>query len=122
MPEQWAPAPGAMKLLQDLHTHGVRTALLSNIAVDPRPRLEQLGLLQHLDVVMLSFEEGLVMPDPALYARALDRLGLEAHECVMVGDSPTADGGAAYAGIASLVIPLRSTGPDLSLAARLLMP
>jgi len=122
MPEQWAPAPGAVELLQNLHTHGIRTALLSNIALDPRPRLEQLGLLPHLDVVMLSFEEGLVKPDPALYARALDRLGLEAHECVMVGDSPAADGGAAHAGIASLIIPLGGTGPDLSLAARLLTP
>lgn len=117
MPAQWIPAPGALELLKDLHCRGVRTGLLSNIAVDPRSKLDEIGLLQYLDVVMLSFEEGLVKPNPEIFTRMLDRLGVKAHECLMVGDSPSVDGGSTDAGIASLIIPQSRTGPDLSLAA-----
>lgn len=62
MPQQWTAVAGAVELLERLHGRGVRTALLSNIALDPRPRLAELGLLQHLDVVVLSFQEGLYRP------------------------------------------------------------
>lgn len=120
MPDQWVPAAGAEPLLQTLHTRGTKIALLSNIAIDPRARLDELGLLQYLDVVVLSYEEGLTKPDPVLFERTLVRLGVGPDECVMVGDSPLADGGASSAGIASIVIPVVQGVPDLMLATQLL--
>lgn len=120
MPDQWVLVAGAESLLGTLHTRGVKVALLSNIAIDPRARLDELGLLQYLDVVVLSYEEGLTKPDPVLFERTLARLGVGPGECVMVGDSPLADGGASGAGIASIVIPVVQGIPDLTLASQLL--
>lgn len=120
MPEQWVLVAGVKSLLGTLHTRGVKVALLSNIAIDPRARLGELGLLQYLDAVVLSYEEGLTKPDPVLFERTLARLGVGPHECVMIGDSPLADGGASRAGIASIVIPVVQGIPDLTLATQLL--
>lgn len=76
--------------------------------------------MQYLDAVVLSYEEGLTKPDPVLFERTLARLGVGPHECVMIGDSPLADGGASRAGIASIVIPVAQGIPDLTLATQLL--
>lgn len=38
--------------------------------------------------VMLSCEEGLLKPDPALFRRLLDRFGFTAQECFFIDDSP----------------------------------
>lgn len=42
----------------------------------------------------LSFEVGVIKPDPRLFQAALDGLGAEASDALMVGDSEEADGGA----------------------------
>ena len=48
-----------------------------------------------VDEFVLSFEIGAVKPDPAIFQTALERLGVEACDTVMVGDSDEADGGGA---------------------------
>jgi putative hydrolase of the HAD superfamily len=66
---------------------GARTALLSNswgdaTTYDP-------ALLRELfDAWVISSEVGLRKPDPAIYALAAERLGLEPERCVFVDDLP----------------------------------
>jgi putative hydrolase of the HAD superfamily len=66
---------------------GVRTAMLSNSWGDTthydRPLLEEL-----FDGWVISSEVGLRKPDPAIYALAAARIGLEPDECVYVDDLP----------------------------------
>lgn len=121
MPQQWVPVPGAVELLRVLKVRGHRVGLLSNTALDLRSRLADLGLLAYLDTVVLSFEEGLVKPDPRLFQLAADRLGVPAHECVYVGDTPQVDGGAVDAGMTGLLIPVDGDRPQLQRAAALLI-
>lgn len=121
MPEQWVPVAGAVELLRDLKARGHRVGLLSNTALDLRPRLADLGLLAHLDTVVLSFEEGLVKPDPRIFRLAANRLGIPVHECLFVGDTPHADGGAVHAGMTSLLIPISGDEAQLHMAAALLV-
>lgn len=64
MPEQWVASPGAVELLAAMKRRGVAVGLLSNTALDPRRRLAELGLLEHLDAVVLS--EGMQQPVPTL--------------------------------------------------------
>jgi len=82
MPEQWVAVPGVMDLLAMLREGGLAVGLLSNTGLDLRPRLHALGLLEHLDAVVLSYEEGLVKPDPRLFARAAERLGVDPNQCL----------------------------------------
>lgn len=120
MPGRWVAADGALTLLRDLKDQGVRTALVSNIALDVRPRLDELGMLPLLDKIVLSFEVGLVKPDPRIFARAAAALDVDPGDCVMVGDSAATDGGAASVGMCTVLVPVVEDRPDLSVAACLL--
>lgn len=120
MPDQWVAVDGATELLEALSSQGMRLAVVSNIALDIRPRLEELGMLSFLDVVVLSFEAGMVKPDPRIFEIAAHGMGLRTDDCVMVGDSPTADGGAVHAGMSALLVPVVDDMPLLAVATRLL--
>lgn len=120
MPGQWRAVPGAVELLVGLRAHGLRVGLLSNTALDLRPRLAELGILEHLDAVLLSVEEGLVKPDPRLFERAAGALGVHARRCVYVGDTPAADGGAVAAGMTCVLVPVVDDIPQLATTAALL--
>ena len=107
MPGQWVPYDDAVPVLRALKDRGVRVVLLSNIGIDVRDHLRATGLADVLDDVVLSYEVGLVKPDPGIFARALDRLGRPAAQTLMVGDSASADVGGTALGIRTLILPRR---------------
>lgn len=43
-------------------------------------------LYPYFDTPCLSYEEGLQKPDTAIFQRCLDKLNVEANECLYVGD------------------------------------
>ena len=96
-PACWTPYPDTVEVLRRLPELGVRTAVVSNIAFDFRPAFAAIGA--HADEFVLSFEVGAVKPDPRIFEIALERLGVDANEAVMVGDSEEADGGARGTGL-----------------------
>jgi putative hydrolase of the HAD superfamily len=89
----WAPAfvLGATThaLLEALRNRGLKLGLVSN-AFDPpwilRRDLERQGLAERLDVAVFSSEVGKRKPDPAIFDRALEGLGVEAEVAMFVGD------------------------------------
>jgi putative hydrolase of the HAD superfamily len=89
----WAPAfvLGATThaLLEALRNRGLKLGLVSN-AFDPpwilHRDLERQGLAERLDVAVFSSEVGKRKPDPAIFDRALEGLGVEAEEAMFVGD------------------------------------
>lgn len=91
--------------LTALHEAGLRLAVLSDIHFDLRPAFEAAGLAGVIDVFVLSFEQGLQKPDPALFQRALAALGTQADETLMVGDRARPDGPAVEQGISTLLLP-----------------
>jgi HAD superfamily hydrolase (TIGR01509 family) len=105
MPRQWVPFADTVPVLRALKARGVRMVLLSNIGVDIRPRLAETGLADLLDDVVLSYEVGLVKPDPAIFGHALERLGRPASQALMIGDSAHADVGGTALGIRTLILP-----------------
>lgn len=110
MPDQWTPFEDTLPVLRELKSRGVRIAVLSNIGLDIRPHLDRAGVSALLDGVVLSFEVGLVKPDPAIYARALELLGVPGNHALMVGDSPRDDVGGVPLKIRTLILP-RTQGP-----------
>jgi FMN phosphatase YigB (HAD superfamily) len=116
MPDQWKLFDDTLPVLRELKSRGVRIVVLSNIGLDIRPLLDRVGVGELLDGVVLSFEVGLVKPDPAIYARALDLLDVPGSRALMVGDSPRDDVGGVPLKIRTLILP-RTHGPVHGLGA-----
>lgn len=74
-------------LLAGLRRDGWRLALVSNFYGNLQTVCEESGLASLFDVVLDSALVGLRKPDPRFFTLALDRLGVEAHGAVFVGDS-----------------------------------
>jgi putative hydrolase of the HAD superfamily len=62
--------------------------------------VQALGIEQYLSAVLISEFEGVRKPDPAIFQRAVARLGASVDRAVYVGDNPVADvAGARAAGL-----------------------
>lgn len=77
---------GAYSLLARLRATGMKVAVVSNGPVAMRSLRDHLGLGSLVDVTLFSHAVGVLKPDPGIYSRALDDLGLAASCCVYVGD------------------------------------
>ena len=91
-PASWVPYPDTVELLRSLREDGLRTGIVSNIDFHIRPAFRTAGA--DADEFVLSFEVGVVKPDPRIFEIALQRLGVAAEDAVMVGDSEENDGAA----------------------------
>ncbi|HUQ57748.1 HAD-IA family hydrolase [Lentzea sp.] len=95
-PDSWQPYPDTRAALE--HLRNVPVAVVSNIAWDIRAVFEKYDLLHLVDEFVLSYEEGVIKPDPKIFTTACERLGVDPRDAVMVGDSEEADGGAEAVG------------------------
>lgn len=102
--------PHAPEVLERLRRQ-VRLAVVTNGASDlQRRKLAVAGLAEYFDVVVASCDLGAGKPDPAIFAAALDALGVRASEAVMVGNDRERDvAGATAAGVRGLWIQHGST-------------
>jgi putative hydrolase of the HAD superfamily len=73
--------------LEALRRHGHRLALVSNCSWQTAGVVEATGLAGEMDVVVLSFEAGLLKPDPAILRLALERLGADPLRSALVDDN-----------------------------------
>lgn len=86
----WAdmgPDPAMIEAVARAREQGVRTGLVSNSwgrALEYEPAL----MRRLFDAAVISHQVGLRKPDEAIYALALERLGLPADDCVFVDDLP----------------------------------
>ncbi|NIH86827.1 HAD-IA family hydrolase [Amycolatopsis granulosa] len=106
-PAEWTPYPDTEAALKDTSAKGVKVGVLSNIAFDIRPAFAMRGYSEFVDEFVLSFEHGVIKPQPEIFQLLADRLGVAPEHTLMVGDSAEADGGAKALGCAfALVDPL----------------
>ncbi|MEW1864411.1 HAD family hydrolase [Streptomyces sp. NPDC088194] len=98
-------AVDAEPTLAALKAAGLKVAIVSDIHFDIRPGFMKAGLEEYVDSFVLSFEQGVCKPDPAVFRVALDQLGVRPDEALMVGDRSSHDGAAVEAGIATLLVP-----------------
>lgn len=108
---------GAQALLEAVRARARVGVVSNNLLQEQQEKLEHCGLAPYVDALIVSGIVGVSKPDPAIFQAALDALGVQPHEAVMLGDAWTADiVGARAAGIAAVWFnPLRlpSPGPDL---------
>ncbi|HEY0311098.1 MAG TPA: HAD family phosphatase [Allosphingosinicella sp.] len=82
------PVPGVHALVAELDARGVPLFAITNFSADfwtPFRAREDAFFRVFRDIVV-SGEEKLLKPDPAIYFRALDRFGLQPHEALFVDD------------------------------------
>ncbi|NAZ83583.1 HAD hydrolase-like protein [Kineococcus sp. R8] len=102
-------ATDVAETLRQLRKAEVRLAVLSDVHFDIRPAFAEAGMDGLVDTFVLSFEQGVQKPDPAMFATAVESLGTPAQDTLMVGDRSRPDGAAVEQGITTLLLPpLRS--------------
>ena len=63
-----------------------KIGIIANQNPGSKERLERIGLLKYIDLVIASAEEGVAKPDLRIFQIALDRANCKPSEAVMVGD------------------------------------
>ncbi len=101
-PASWTPYPDTADVLRRLSDRGIRTCVVSNIPFDVRAAFATAGT--GTDDYVLSFEVGVVKPNHEIFEIALNRLGVDAADAVMVGDSEEADGAARELGCGFVLV------------------
>ena len=80
------PRPDAVATLARLRALGLQTALISDCSPDIPVLWPATPFAQAIDEPLFSCVEGLTKPEPSIYLRACERLGVEPRVCVYVGD------------------------------------
>ncbi len=73
-------------LIRHLRNEGYHSTLLSNAPASLRQSLEELGIADAFDAIVISGCEGVIKPDPAIFELALEQVGVRADEAVFVDD------------------------------------
>ncbi|HMH49511.1 MAG TPA: HAD family hydrolase [Candidatus Acidoferrum sp.] len=91
------PMPGAVEALSALSSRGIRLGIVSNTGRTPGVVLRRIlahhDMLRHFDAVAIAYsdEVGFRKPDPRIFERSLNALGVEPARALHVGDNPDAD-------------------------------
>ncbi|GIG35089.1 HAD-IA family hydrolase [Cellulomonas pakistanensis] len=93
------PVPGSAEVVDDLRAAGVRVLGLTNWSAETFHHGERVApVIGRLEDVVVSGREGVVKPDPRIFALIAERHGLDPARTVFVDDSPANVAGAAAAG------------------------
>jgi putative hydrolase of the HAD superfamily len=102
----WEHVPSQVPdVLGRLRSRGLQLVVVSNANEQLRASFDRLGLSQHIDILVNSYEEGVGKPDPRLFQIALDRATAQPDSTVHVGDLYHVDVvGARAAGVRAVLL------------------
>ncbi len=104
--QQQEPLPGVTQTMQRARELGLKLAVASS---SPRiwviDHLARLGLLDLFEIVLTAEDVLRVKPEPDLYLKSLQALGLEAIEAIAFEDSPNGIMAARAAGLFCVAVP-----------------
>jgi 2-haloacid dehalogenase len=91
--ERWpetvtGPIEGTVRILQDVRAAGIPNYAITNFSSEKFAVAQRMfPFLAGFDGIVVSGDEKLVKPDPAIYRVLLDRYGLHAGDCIFIDDS-----------------------------------
>ncbi len=85
------PAPGAVEVLEHFSASDHKLACVSNNDGRLEAMVEGQGWSGYFDLLVDSRSVGCSKPDPEIFHHALEKLGLEPHEMIHVGDYYSVD-------------------------------
>ena len=107
------PRPDALETLAELRRRGHLLGLISVCSQDVPHVWDETPFAGALDEVVFSCDVGVSKPDPRIYEIACERLGVEAADCLFVGDGANDElPGAERVGMAA--VQLRAPGETLT--------
>jgi putative hydrolase of the HAD superfamily len=112
---RFRPAEGAAAAVRALAAAGLALACVANWDAGLGEHLERSGLASAFAAVVSSAEAGSAKPDPAIFAYALERLGVRPERALHIGDSDADRDGARAAGLAFAEVPLGTLPARLGL-------
>lgn len=80
------PRPDAIATLEELRRRGFKLGMISNATSEMSALWAESLFAPHFDAVLFSADEQMMKPDPRLYERMAELLGVAPSECVFVGD------------------------------------
>ena len=97
------PVPGVHALVERLDARGVPLFAITNFSADfwAAFRAREDAFFRRFRDIVVSGEEKLLKPDPAIYYRALDRFGLKPAEALFIDDRAINVEGARAVGMAA---------------------
>jgi putative hydrolase of the HAD superfamily len=99
---------GAIELLDLLKNRGYKIGLVSNASHSEnriRQLMREVGIENYFETVVISSVMGIRKPDPRIFLKALDDLGVQASEALYIGDREEYDAvGAMNAGMRFVTI------------------
>ncbi|MBN6103052.1 HAD family phosphatase [Xanthomonas sp. CFBP 8703] len=97
------PLDASVQILEELHAQGVRLYALTNWSQETFPvALQRYAFLQRFAGILVSGQERLVKPDPAIFALLLSRYGIDPPRAVFIDDAPRNVHAAAAQGLHAL--------------------
>lgn len=89
LPEELAPQPDTVALMQALEAAGRPQYFLSNMPAPLADHIERShGFMRHLRAGVFSGREGIVKPEPEIFALAARRCGIEPAHSLFIDDHP----------------------------------
>jgi len=83
--------PDTIPTLEWLNESGYKLGVVTSGPEYQRLKLRITGLFNFFDVVVTREDVGAIKPEPKIFLYALERLGVEPHEAMMIGDSLSQD-------------------------------
>ena len=103
--DAFIPRLGVIETHAALKKRGYRVGLISNCMEEVARLWDSTPLAPLFEVVVLSCKVGMAKPDTRIYALAAERLGVEAKDCLYVGDGSDGElSGAERAGMTAVLM------------------
>lgn len=80
------PFADVANTLETLKKRGYNLGIIANQELGTKDRLQQQGILQYIDLVIASAEEGIAKPDEKIFKIALQRAACKSDNAIMIGD------------------------------------
>lgn len=98
--------PGVLQLLDFLKQKGIRLSVASSTNLKgTQAHLAESQILQHFEVVVGGDMITMGKPNPDIFLKAAELLGLQPQECIVVEDSPAGIRAAYAAGMKAVLVP-----------------
>lgn len=86
------PFPFLFEMLNKFKEQGYLLGIISNGRGEfQMSAISGLGIRDYFNVILISETEGIRKPQPEIFHRAIDKLGVSAQDSIFVGDNPEAD-------------------------------
>jgi putative hydrolase of the HAD superfamily len=99
------PVPESIIMLSHLKSEGYKTGLITDCSAEVPAIWQNTSFAPLIDVAIFSCKIGIKKPDPRIYQLAAERLRVEPHSCLYIGDGSSQElTGAAAAGMHPVLI------------------